>query len=103
MWGLVCLLLGYIIGRLEWLVARAHAQPDQPATPDWRSPKSSRTAARQDVPATKPAIEISSSKVVTKLDTTAIQKPADVTLGTVTSKQEDITAAAAKLAGLKGK
>lgn len=103
MWGLVCLVLGYIVGRLEWLVARAYEQPDQPVTPAWLPPNKARASTSSELPANKPKIEIESSKVVTKLDTSAIQKADNVTLGTVTTKQEDINGAASRLAQLKGK
>lgn len=99
MCGLVCLVLGYIAGRLDRL---SHTLQNQPVTPAWL-PQTKTRAQPEQLSANKPKIEIETSKVVTKVDTSAIQKPDNVTLGTVTTKQEDINGAASRLAQLKGK
>lgn len=96
--SVVCLVLGYIAGRVDRL---GSAQPAQPVTPQWHS--KARPASDQQLTANQPKIEIESSKVVTKLDTSDIQKPENVTLGTVTTKQEDINGAASRLAQMKGR
>jgi len=99
MCGLICLVLGYIAGRVDRL---SHTLQNQPVTPAWL-PQNKVRAQPEQLSANKPKIEIETSKVVTKVDTSAIQKPENVTLGTVTTKQEDINGSASRLAQLKGK
>lgn len=89
--------LGYIAGRVDRLVTGVPG-------PLWEPTRTAPRRQTQTLPTKNAAaIQIDTGKVVTKLDTSAIQKPEHVTLGTVTTKQEDINGAASRLAQLKGK
>ncbi len=95
------LVLGYMLGRLESLHARLHRlEGDQPRLHDLNKPKKWFT---QDTPSSNPRapISIDNSKFVTEVSTAGLEKPVDVALGEKKTVQDDIQAAASKLAQLK--
>ena len=98
--------LGYIVGRLD-LIARRLASADQAThsvgTPQWNAAKRAR-AGSNSAPADAIAkIDINETKVVLPVNTTGIQKVGDVELGKTTVAADDVSAAANRLAQLKGK
>lgn len=94
---LVTFIVGYLCGRLSVLVDRLRAPVEQP-------PSFFRGYAHQRSQASGPApddIKIDGSKYVTQVTTAGMVKPDDVQLGVTQTKQDDINAAASKLAQLK--
>lgn len=98
--ALGALVLGYIAGRVDFLHTRLRKleQEDRPPRYELTKPKNWLT---QDDAAPKAGISIDTSKVVTKVDTVGMEKLTDVALGETTSVQDDINAAANRLANLK--
>lgn len=94
--------LGYVIGRLDWLVARLAGT----VAPDITSfaPKTNtlRAAMHENTPV-KNKIEIDAGKYVGGIDTQGMQKTQDIALGKTTKTDDDISSSVSKLAQLKAK
>ena len=94
-------LIGYVIGRIESLHDRLRRIEgiEQPLQHDLKKPNRwfTQTSAR---PPAAP-ISIDDSKFVTEVSTAGLEKPAEVALGEKQTVQDDINAAASRLAHLK--
>lgn len=96
----VGLLVGYIVGRLDFLVFLTKCgTDDKPAVEKPRSFFSKQDESRP----VKAPIDIDSSKFVGKIKTDDLTKSAETCLGKTTVAQDDIQASVSKLAQLKGK
>lgn len=93
----LALALGYVIGRLSVLADKLR---DQPAAPSVFNGYGGRTRSVAPQQATE-EIQIDGSKFVTAVTTAGMIKAEDVQLGVTQTKQDDINAAASKLAQLK--
>lgn len=97
-------ILGYVLGRIESLHERFRRLEHQGPLHDLNTPKKWFT---QDgsVPASTPRarapISIDDSKFVTEVSTAGLEKPQDLALGEKKTVQDDIQAAASRLAQLK--
>lgn len=96
--------LGYIVGRLDWIVARmAGIVPTY--TPTTLTPPVTNTlrAAMKESAPGKGKIEIDTGKYVGAINTETLQKTQQLELGKTTQTQDDISSSVSKLAQLKGK
>lgn len=95
--------LGYVIGRLDWLVARVAsgiARDDVMLA----APKTNTLrAAMKDSEPCRNKIEIDAGKYVGGINTAGMQKPQDIALGKTTKTDDDISSSVSKLAQLKAK
>lgn len=98
------IVLGYAVGRLDWLVARITGiVPTYVPTPSARSATNTlRAAMKESVPG-KGRIEIDTGKYVGSINTETFQKTQQLELGKTIQTQDDISSSVSKLAQLKGK
>jgi hypothetical protein len=98
--ALGALVLGYIAGRVDSLHSRLRGLEQNQQVPRYELAKPKKWLTQDDA-APKAGISIDTSKVVTKVDTVGMEKLTDAALGETTSVQDDINAAANRLANLK--
>lgn len=89
--------LGYAIGRLSVLSDKLRDQPAAPSVFNGYGARTKSVAPQQAVE----AVQIDDRKFVTAVTTAGMTKAEDVQLGVTQTKQDDINAAANKLAQLK--
>jgi len=97
--------VGYVVGRLDFVVCRlapANSAAHPVGTPQWNAQL---REAKRSVPMPEPGvkIDINDTKVVLPVDTAGIQKVSGVELGKTQTVADDVSAAANRLAQLKGK
>lgn len=97
-------LLGYVVGRLDWLVARLASGVVREAAPALPVTNTLRAAMKETAAAAgKGKIEIDTGKYVGSINTATLQKTQQLELGKTTQTQDDISSSVSKLAQLKGK
>lgn len=94
--------LGYIIGRLDWLVARLAGSVAHEVTTVAPKTNTLRAAMQESAPS-KGKIEIDAGKYVGGINTEGMQKTQDIALGKTTKTDDDISSSVSKLAQLKAK
>ena len=91
--------LGYLLGRIESLHARLHRLESEGPSQKYNMDKPRSWLVQPE--ARRENIEIDNRKFVTEVSTAGLEKPADLALGEKKTVQDDIQAAASKLAQLK--
>lgn len=94
--------LGYVVGRVDWLVARfaaGLAREPEVTAPTTNTLRAAMTASAP----VKSKIEIDAGKYVGAISTDTLQKTQQLELGKTTQTQDDISSSVSKLAQLKGK
>jgi len=94
--------LGYVIGRLDWLVARVAGGVARDVVTVAPKTNTLRAALNDSAPS-RGKIEIDAGKYVGGINTNGMQKTQDIALGKTTQTQDDISSSVSKLAQLKAK
>lgn len=97
------LLLGYIVGRLDFLVFLTKCSERSVAASQSSAITKPRSFFDQSEEKAKPALDIDTRKFVNPVKTDDLTKAADTSLGKTTVANDDIQASVSKLAQLKGK
>lgn len=97
------LLVGYIVGRLDFLVFLTKCSDSAAAVIPAQSAAKPRSFFDQSEAKPKAALDIDTRKFVNPVKTDDLTKAADTSLGKTTVAHDDIQASVSKLAQLKGR
>lgn len=101
---LLSFVLGYVVGRLDFIVGRLGESAGAPHQSTLRSHLTRKTgAAGTGASFGSEKIDINSATVVTNIDTGGMQRSGAKELGKTTVAKDDIQSSVSKLAQLKGK
>lgn len=98
--GLGAFALGYLVGRVDWLVCLLREKA--PAGPPGFFQKN-KPGAPHETAQRKPVADIDSSKFVAPISTAGMERTDTAALGKTTTTEDDIQASVSKLAQLKGR